>query len=517
MMALMRSCHVSYLAAFILALPLFALKDPVHTANGSVSGIAGNNPEVQVYKSIPFAAPPVGALRWKAPKAAASWEGVRAADQFSPVCEQLPYPAGSIYASAAQPMREDCLYLNVWTAAKSSTEKRPVMVWIHGGALTRGSGSTPTYDGESLAAKGVVLVTINYRLGVFGFLAHPELTRESDRNASGNYGFLDQIAALEWVQNNVAAFGGDPKSVTIFGESAGSWSVNVLVASPLAKGLFQRAIGESGGNFGPMKKLAEVERSGAQFATSVGTGSLQALRDKPAGDLLKAAAAASFPANVDGWFLPQDVYTIFASGKQNDVPVIVGSNADEGTSLTPWPSSGTAASFTDQIKRRFGADAGGVLEIYPAPSDEEAKASHYASFRDITFGWQMRTWARLAAQTGKSKVYLYYFSHVPPGPESSRYGAFHASEIAHVFDNLKLGKRPNQEIDFKLAGMMSSYWTNFAKTGDPNGPGLPNWAAYSQSSDTALEFGDRVKPVANSHQAALDFWDRYFAKLRGTK
>ena len=337
MMALMRSRHVRFPATLGLALPLFAINDPVHTDNGLLSGVPGNSAEVRVFKGIPYAAPPLGELRWKAPKHAASWEGVRKADRFSAVCEQQPYPATSIYASAPQPASEDCLYLNVWTAAQSDKAKRPVMVWIHGGALTRGSGSTPTYDGESLAKKGVVLVTLNYRLDVFGFLAHPELTKESDRNASGNYGFLDQIAALEWVQKNIAAFGGDPRRVTIFGESAGSWSVNCLVATPLAKGLFQRAIGESGGNFGIMKKLAEVEETGTKFASSVGADSLRVLREKPADKLLKAASGFSFPANVDGWMLPQDVYSIFAADKQNDVPVIVGSNADEGTSLSPWP------------------------------------------------------------------------------------------------------------------------------------------------------------------------------------
>ncbi len=517
MMALMRFPHVSFVSAFLIALPLLALKDPIRIANGSVSGNPGKNSDVQVYKSIPFAAPPVGDLRWKAPKSSANWDGVRAADKFSAICAQTPYPAGSLYASAPQPTSEDCLYLNVWTAAKAANEHRPVMLWIHGGALTRGSGSTPTYDGESLAAKGVVLVTINYRLGVFGFMAHPELTKESDRNASGNYGFLDQIAALEWVQKNIAAFGGDPKRVTIFGESAGSWSVNVLTASPLAKGLFHRAIGESGGNFNPLKRLADAEQTGVKFAASVGAESLSALRQKTTDELMKAASATPFPAVLDGWLLPADIYAIYATGKQNDVPIIVGSNADEGTSLSPWPSNGTAAAFEKQTRSRFGADADRALELYPAKSDDEARAAHYASFRDASFGWQMRTWARLETQTGKSKAYLYYFSHVPPGPQSSRYGAYHASEIAYVFNNLNVGKRQHEEIDDKLADLMSSYWVNFAKTGDPNGPGLPKWPAYSLSSDTALELGDQVKPVANLHKDQLDFLDQFFAKSRSAR
>jgi len=229
------SSGMKCLTLIIAALPMFAIDDPVRVENGSLSGSPGSNPEVRVYKGVPFAAPPVGDLRWKGPKPAAAWPGVRAATQFSSACYQTPYPRASIYYLEPEPMSEDCLYLNVWTAAKSNKEHRPVMVWIHGGGLTRGSGAVPFYDGEALAKKGVVLVTINYRLGVFGFFAHPELSKESDRNASGNYALLDQIAALEWVHKNIQAFGGDPKRVTIFGESAGSWSVNYLMATPLAR------------------------------------------------------------------------------------------------------------------------------------------------------------------------------------------------------------------------------------------------------------------------------------------
>jgi para-nitrobenzyl esterase len=513
----MRCSPLNWALCSLVAIPVFAAGDSVRVDTGLLSGIAGRDPAVRVYKGIPYAAPPVGDFRWRSPKPVASWQGVRDAHEFSEQCMQTPYPATSIYRSAPQPTSEDCLYLNVWTAAKSAGERRPVMVWIHGGALTRGSGSTTAYDGESLAKKGVVLVTINYRLGVFGFLAHPELTKESDRNASGNYTLLDQIAALEWVKKNIGGFGGDPKLVTIFGESAGSWSVNYLMATPLAKGLFQRVIGESGGAFGPMRKLAEAEETGKKFAASVGAGSIADLRSKPAEELLKASATSSFPPNVDGWMLPTDVYTIFASGKQNDVPLLAGSNADEGTSLSPWPANGSAAGFIAQIHARFGADADAFLKLYPAGNDEEAKASHYASFRDSSFGWQMRTWVRLATKTGQSKAYLYYFSRVPPGPESSRYGAYHASEIAYVFDNLDLLKRPFEDPDHRLAEAMSSYWVNFAATGDPNGKGLAKWPAYRQGEDVAIELGDRVKPVGNLHQAALDLLDAHNASLRGAK
>lgn len=510
----MRLRFLVSLLACTTAFGLFGLDETIRTANGPVTGGAGRNAEVRVYKGLPYAAPPIGQLRWKSPRPAASWVGVRKADQFSAACMQAPYPPSSIYHSDPEPTSEDCLYLNVWTAAKTSKERRPVMVWVHGGALTRGSGALPTYDGESLARKGVVVVTINYRLGVFGFFAHPELTKESDRNASGNYGLLDQIAALEWVQKNIAAFGGDPKRVTIFGESAGSWSVNYLMATPLAHGLFHRVIGESGGAFGPMKKLSEVEESGVKFAHSLEVESLAALRAKTADELLKASGAASFPPNVDGWLLPQDVYTIFASGKQNDVPILVGSNADEAKSLTMWPPGGTTSNFVSGIKMRFGADTDKVLRLYPASTDDEAKASFYTSFTDYVFTWQMRTWARLQNKSGKSKAYLYYFDRVPPGPAGERYGAYHAAEIAYVFDNLDSRRKPIEEADRKLADVMSSYWVNFAATGDPNGKGLPKWGAYLQSNDTALELGDRIQPIAGLHKDALDFLDEHMAAER---
>ena len=458
------------LICIIAALPLCALDDPVRVENGSLSGAPGSSPEVRVYKGVPFAAPPVGDLRWKGPKPAQPWQGVRSATKFSAVCYQTPYPKMSIYYREPEPMSEDCLYLNVWTAAKSNKERRPVMVWIHGGGLTRGSGSVAFYDGEALAKKGVVLVTINYRLGIFGFFAHPELTKESDRNASGNYALLDQIAALEWVKKNIAAFGGDPKRVTIFGESAGSWSVNYLMATPLARGLFSAPSGKAAALWGD----EEIEGSGRspakKFAASQHADSIAALRAKPAEELLKASSAASFPPNVDGWMLPEDVYTIFAKGKQIDVPLIAGSNADEGKSLVPWPATGRRQSFVEQSRLPFRRQDGRISEAcIPPDRMKKPQVSHYASFRDFSFGWQMRTWVRMQTKTGKQKAFLYYFDRVPPGPDSGRYGAFHASEIAYVFENL-LPPRPWQDMDRQLSeATMSSYWVNFAATGDPNG------------------------------------------------
>src|ERR1017187_9354176 len=452
-----------------------SFRDPVKTASGPVSGAPGKNPAVQVYKGIPYAAPPVGDLRWKEPQPAPAWKEVRQAAEFGAECMQTPYAENSPYYNAPRSTSEDCLTLNVWTAAKARSDKRPVMVWIHGGAFTRGSGSTPTYDGERLAAKGVVLVTINYRLGVFGFLAHPELSKESPHHVSGNYALLDQIAALKWVKANIAAFGGDPGRVTIFGESAGSWAVNLLMATPLAKGLIHRVIGESGANFNRRLTLADAEKSGASFAERQGAKSLADLRAKSAEDLLKAGG--QFGVNIDGWFLPRSVTDIFALGQQNDVPLLAGYNQDEATSLTQ-PLSGGAQAFIAQSRTRYGKMADDFLKVDPAGSDSEAAESYNQAFRDTTFGWEMRTWVRQQSTTGKSKAYLYFFTRNPPGPAAARYRAYHASEIAYVFGTL-LPPRPWEDADRALSDKMSSYWVNFAATGDPNGKGLPLWPAYS--------------------------------------
>ncbi len=496
--------HPAILFAAILPLAA-AINDPVRVEQGQLSGVEGADPGVRVYKGVPFAAPPIGDLRWRDPKPAADWPGVRKADQFSANCMQTPYPEGSLYRSEPQPISEDCLYLNIWTAARSASEKRPVMVWIHGGAFTRGSGSMPTYNGENFAKKGIVLVTINYRLGVFGFFAHPQLTQESEHHSSGDYGILDEIAALQWVRKNIAAFGGDPGNVTIFGESAGSWAVNVLVASPLAKGLFQRAIGESGANFAVMTKLADLEKSGAR------TGSVEDLRAKSAEDILKVPGA--FSVNVDGWLLPADVMTIFEQGKQNDVPVLIGSNADEGTAF--MPPKITLVGFEATAKQRFGARASQFFKLYPAASDEEAWKASAAVMRDQTFGVQMRIWARLQTKTGKAPAYLYYFSRVPPGPVGERYGAFHASEISYVFGTGDIGKRPWQEIDHKLSDAMSSYWVSFAARGNPDRKPLPVWPVYDEKKDLAMELGDKIEPIPVPHKEALDLITEVLPAMRG--
>jgi para-nitrobenzyl esterase len=496
------SLRLGYVACALAAvLPLVAA-DPVRVETGLLTGAPGTNAEVQVYKGVPFAAPPVGDLRWKGPKPAAKWDGVRTADKFGNACMQrgAGTPKGN-----DRPMSEDCLYLNVYTAAAKPDEKRPVMVWIHGGSLTSGAGSI--YNGEELAKKGVVVVTVNYRLGVFGYFAHPELTKESDHNGSGNYGLQDQVAALQWVQKNIAAFGGDPKRVTIFGESAGSWSVNMLVATPLAKGLFHRVIGESGAEFANVRKLDDAEKAGVKFAQATGAETLAALRAKSTEEVQKAGGFTG--PNVDNWALPEDVYTIFAKGKQNDVPTLIGSNADEGTMFS---RETTVAAFRELLEKRYGAEA---LKLYPAETDEQAMVAQANTIRDSVFGWEMRTWARMQNQTGKSKVFLYYFSRIPPGPTAARMRSFHSAEIAYVFHNVAMDtRRPWEDTDRKLADVMSSYWVNFATTGDPNGSGLLKWPVYNAKDDTVMGFGDKIELMPVPHKPALDFLDRHFEKRR---
>jgi para-nitrobenzyl esterase len=531
----MKRCLPAVLITVLLSSSAFtAITDPVRVEQGLLAGTNGSSADVRVYRGIPYAAPPIGDLRWKAPQPAEKWQGLRQAAEFSNACWQTQYPAAAaIYQAKLPPLSEDCLYLNLWTPAKSAKDRLPVMVWIHGGGFTRGYGGSHAYDGEALARKGAVIVTINYRLGIFGFFAHPALSAESGHHASGNYALLDQIAALQWVQKNIAAFGGDPGRVTIFGESAGSWAVNVLMASPLAKGLFQRAIGESGGSFSPMKTLTEAEKEGEKLAASIAPAPaadakteagakaeakpssqaiLKMLRAKPAEELLKSSETETARAIVDGWVLPDTVAAIFAQGRQNDVPLLVGYNADEGTTLAPQGANIKALMFVGGSYQRYGSQADAFLKIYPAGSDEQAVASFYSAFRDQLFGWEMRSWARMATKTGHQSAYLYYFSRRLPGPQSARLRAFHASEIPYVFGTF-FWPFPWEDTDKKLSDAMTSYWVNFAATGNPNGGSLVKWPAYSAKDDQALEFGDQIAVRSEINKAGLDFFDGYYQSL----
>ena len=496
----------------VVCVVVFAAPDTVKVDGGQISGATANG--VRVFKGIPFAAPPVGALRWKAPQPVVAWSGVKAADTFKPQCMQEPYPAGSPYARPPEAMSEDCLYLNVWTAGNAG-DKRPVMVWIHGGAWTRGSGSTPTYDGAALAKKGVVLVTTNYRLGPFGFLAHPALTAESPNRSSGNYAILDHVAALKWVQKNIAAFGGDPGRVTIFGESAGSWSVNVLQATPLAKGLFHRAIGESGAQFARTATLADAERGGEALAKAAGAESLEALRGVPAEKLL-AIQSFRTGVNVDGFALPDTVRNIFAQKKQSDVPVLIGSNANEWTTLSnPAQFPKTLDDFHKRMEAQYPGLAKELDTVYPVKTDADIAQAMLGVGRDTTFTLEMRTWARFVTAGGPSaatragtNAFLYQFTHVPPSPNAKTWGAYHASEIPYVFGTLRTRDWPFTGTDFTLSDRMSSYWVNFATSGDPNGRSLPKWTPYDANAEPYLDLGESVRVKNHLLKAQLDFLEQ---------
>jgi para-nitrobenzyl esterase len=491
--------------------------ESVKTRSGIVSGVAGANPDVTVFKGMPYAAPPTGDFRWREPQPAQSWTGTRAADSFSPNCMQGQggwFPPNNGERPPRQ-ISEDCLYLNIYTGAKSSSASLPVIVFVHGGGLTSGAGTY--YDGEDLARKGAVIVTINYRLGVFGFLAHPDLTSESSHHASGNYGLLDQIAALRWVHDNIAAFGGDPNRVTLMGQSAGSWSVNLLMASPLAHGMFQRAIGESGGQFGQIRSLADAEKAGAGFMKAAGADSLAALRHMPADVLQKAGRISG--ATVDGWFLPADVYTIFSSATQNDVPLLVGSNAGEAVS-TRLPNI-TADALREEVHKNYGDQADAFFKLYPFSSDQEARLAQLDSHRDELFGWPVRAWAQTQARTGQAKVFYYHFEKKAPGPfTDGGFAAPHGGELPYVFDWVNGKARTSSawtDADRKLAATMSSYWLHFAATGDPNGKDVPAWPPYKTGTKSVLIVGDAIGPGDLPLNENLDLMELHFSRLRATK
>jgi para-nitrobenzyl esterase len=490
-------CFVALLASPLLA----AIQEPIKVEGGLVSGTPGWAWGVRQYRGIPFAAPPVGNRRWRPPQPVIPWQGVRAADQFSPACMQLMVSGHDEEIFDPGLKSEDCLYLNVWTPAASAGERLPVLVYIHQGAWIIGSSARPMYDGNALAKKGVVVVSANYRLGVFGWLAHPELTRESEHRSSGNYGALDQLAALQWVQKNIAQFGGDPSKVTMFGQSAGCGAVNLLAASPLVKGLVRGEIGESCGGFlARMTTLAEAENMGVQFAKAIGKPTLAALRAMPAQDLLVASNKTP-PATrgpiVDGWFLPQDTYTVYSQGKQNDIALITGATNDEGWAMGCGGAAppNSVAAYTGWVRQTFGARADALQKLYPAKTGAEVASAYHDVCRDIVFAG-IRGWAKFQATTGKSPVYLYRFSHIPPHPQGNGnnppapVGALHSSEVLYVFNNLRVKDYPWSDIDRKTADMLSSYWTNFAKSTNPNGPGLPSWPAYNPKDEYLINFGD---------------------------
>lgn len=481
-------------ALFFGLLPILVLAQgpTVSIQIGQIQGTYSSDNSIQIFKGIPFAAPPVGDLRWKAPQAVEPWEGVKKCEAFGPSPVQGE-PRAFMYWSEEflipkSPIDEDCLYLNVWSGATSENEKRPVLVYIYGGGFRSGGSGCPIYDGEAMAKKGVVFVSINYRVGVFGFFAHPELTAESAHNSSGNYALLDMIAGLEWVQDNIAAFGGDPDNVTIAGQSAGAFAVSFLTTTPLAKGLFHRAIAESGGSFvsgglGSGLTLETAEKQGIEFAkNALDCESLAELRAKPGAAILEASGGLSTPI-IDGYVLPAGNMEQYKRGNQHDVSLLVGWNGDDKL----LPRALPAAEFKNKMRGRFGNKAEAFFKLYPADSEEAAEQSQFDLSRDEAFAIQGYTWAKLQDQYSDAKVYLYNFNRrLPAYNTETDFGAFHSGEIVYAYDNLHTLDRPWEPVDHQIADMMSSYWVNFAKTGNPNGKGLPKWKAFKAKKASTL-------------------------------
>lgn len=498
------------LAPLLLAAQAWAA-GPVHIAQGRLEGQGKDG--VTRYLGIPYAAAPVGERRWRAPLPAPAWEGTLRADRFAANCQQAPAPK-ALRAWTSEyliegPVSEDCLYLNVWTPTTPQQAALPVLVWIHGGGFSSGGATVPVYDGAGLAARGMVVVTINYRLGVYGFLSHPALRRENPARASGNYGLLDQVAALRWVRENIGAFGGDPARVTVAGQSAGAASVHHLIAAPLAAGLFQRAIAESGSGMGSaVPDGSASDAVGEQVMRRAGAPDIAALRRLPPAALEQAAAGLALRPNVDGMLLPDAAHI---GRNTNDVPMLTGLTADEGSSMSASYGQATPASFAARLEKRYQALAPAFAERYPAATPEAASAAarQLERERGLAATW---LWARQRLAASSQPIYLYYFSHVEPGPEAQRYGAFHSSEIPYVFATLERADRPYTADDRALSGTVGAYWANWVTRGDPNGPGLPAWPRLRADAPSMLEIGthSHARPVLAP--ATLSLFERHAAQ-----
>lgn len=479
---------------------LYAYAQQVKTEYGWVEGVHENG--VYSFKGIPFAAPPVGELRWRPPQPPKSWDGVRKAITFAPASIQ---PDIKVLGYLDYGMSEDCLYLNIWKP-DSMAENLPVIVWIHGGGFNLGSTSQALSTGEQLAQQGVVVVGIAYRLGMLGFFAHPELSAESEHHVSGNYGLLDQIFALQWVQRNIAAFGGNPKQVTVMGLSAGGQSVNLLAASPLASGLFQRAICMSGGAFMPASTtrdkdcllvLSSAENYGLDYAKSLGVNSIAEMRQiDPIKFLDDLDMSVGLPPIIDGYVIPGDLYGLYQQGKFHDIPVLLGHTSGEGTMFILNDKPGK---YEETTRKNYGPVAEQLLQLYPAGKKSDTRKSMADLFRDTYFGWFTYTWAHLQTQSGQSPVYVYYFNQEQPKSIITLFAksrdAYHGSDCAYVFDHLKQNPRINYtEDDLKLSETIVRYWLNFIKTGNPNGFGLPDWPAYTSENQQVNYLNSHPSP-----------------------
>jgi para-nitrobenzyl esterase len=505
-------------------------QDRVKISNGALEGVSDKSSGTRSFKGIPFGEPPLGDLRWKPPQPVKNWQGVRKADKFGPRCMQRPIYGDMVFRSNG--VSEDCLYLNVWTPAKSGDEKLPVLVYFFGGGFMAGDGSEGRYDGEGMAKKGIVAVTVNYRLGVFGFFAHPELTKESPHHASGNYALFDQHAALKWVEQNIAAFGGDPKRVTIAGESAGSIAVSAQMASPLSKKLIAGAIGESGSILGALSaaSLADVEQMGIKFAAGLGKGeapSLAELRGLTAEQLLEATAkpGSRFPPTVDGYFFPKSPFAIYSAGEQARVPLLAGVNSEEsGYFAVLGREKPTVENYQQALERLYPGKGEEVFKLYPASNETEAMdaAQQLASDRFISYStWK---WVDLATKTGGKPTYYYLYAHPRPAPSAEAgdgqqanarpkpRGAVHSAEIEYALGNLDLNKvyawTPE---DYKVSQVMQEYFANFIKTGNPNGKGLPNWPKFSEGQRIIIDTNTSAAD-AEKARARYEFLDQFNIK-----
>ena len=502
---------IALLAAILI--PGAPAEDRVKTASGMIEGTTERD-GLRVFRGIPFAEPPVGDLRWKPPQPVKAWQGVRRADRFGPRAMQRSIFGDMIFRSNG--MSEDCLYLNVWTPARTGDERLPVLVYFYGGGFMAGDGSEPRYDGASLARRGLVTVTVNYRLTVFGFLAHPDLTAESEHHASGNYGLLDQSEALRWVRRNIAAFGGDPARVTIAGESAGSLAVSAQMASPLSKGLFAGAIGESGSVMGTMTPVprAEAEKAGTHFTEKLGVKSLAELRKIPAEKLLETTAEPGFgrfPLAVDGFFLTKSPVDVFAAGEQAHVPLLVGWNSEESNYRgILGPAKPTRENYEAAVRRLYGDRADEVLKVYSAATDADVEQVGTDLAGDRFIGFSTWKWADLHGQTGGKPVYRYLYARPRPpmraetagATKANRpeppHGAVHSAEIEYALGNLATNKVYAWTADDeKVSEVMQGFFAHFVKAGDPNGPGLPTWPAANRGGDVPvlrLDVETRLEP-----------------------
>ncbi len=486
-----------------VAAPALAQISIAKVTGGMVEGVVKDG--IASFKGIPFAAPPVGDLRWRAPQPVKPWQGVRKAQDFAPG----PMQDTAFGASVGEPQKvnEDCLYLNIWTGAKKAGEKRPVMVWIYGGGFGMGMTSTPAYDGANLAKKGVVLISVAYRVGPFGFLAHPELSKESGKG-SGCYGIQDQIAGLKWVKKNIAKFGGDPSNVTIFGESAGAKSVGFLATSPMARGLFHRVISESGGAVAPpVLSLREAEAQGKAYLSKLGADDIKTARALSAEKIQsETKGMGNFKPVPDGETIVEDPYERFETGRFNDTPILVGTNSDEGSLFLTQKI--TSATFERYIRNKYKLVVEEILKAYPHATDAEAMRSAKDAIREFSFAWSTWNWARLQSKNGKNKAFIYYFDRrTPASPDGSSHGA----EIPYVFDHL--GGFGGLE-DKVLSELIISYWINFAKKGDPNGPGLPVWPAFNETEQQTMFFDTTPSARPHPNVDKIKAFDVHFAKLR---